>query len=185
MDSQKAIGIENKMPWHLPEDLRHFRKLTLGHAVVMGRATYESIGRPLPQRRNVVLTRNREFEAPGCTVVHSLQEAIVASEKESKIFIIGGADVYSQALPLADLMYLTEITCETSALQLFKPFECDTYFPTFNSNEWRQVRRGQRQLAKGTANAKFYYRFSEYKRRKKKIETHVHVSRSSSSFSVV
>lgn len=124
-----AIGKDNQLLWHLPDDLKQFKKLTSGHTVVMGRKTYESIGKPLPNRTNVIITRNENYEAPGCIVVSSLEEAI---RTESDVYIIGGAEIYQQALPLTDRIHLTEV--QTSV-------EGDTFFPKLDSAEWHELSR--------------------------------------------
>jgi dihydrofolate reductase len=121
----RGIGKDNRLLWHIPEDMRRFRELTTGHAVVMGQKTYESIGRPLPNRTNVVLTRDPGFAAPGCVVCRSLDEALEKAREteEEEVFIIGGGTVYRQTLPLADRLYLTLVKGE---------FEADTFFPDFS-----------------------------------------------------
>jgi len=122
-----VIGARGKMPWHMPADLKHFRRLTKGHVVVMGRKTYESMGGALPRRHNVVLTRDASFAAAGCEVVGSV-EAVLREERP--VYIIGGAEVYRQFLPHADVLYLTRIDAE---------FEGDTFFPAFDESQWRVV----------------------------------------------
>lgn len=126
-----VIGDKNALLWNIKEDMRHFRTITSGHPVVMGRKTFESIGRPLPNRTNVVITRgDSTFE--GCEVAHSLEEAIAMFPAEEEIFIIGGAQIYAQALPLADKLYLTIVHQE---------YEGDTSFPEFDIKEWREISR--------------------------------------------
>lgn len=130
-----VIGKANALPWHLPEDMKHFKVLTTGHAVLMGRKTWESLPpkfRPLPNRRNLVLTRDTSFVAPGATVVHTLDEAMKVGADGTAIFIIGGAEVYRLALPLAQRLELTEIDAA---------FEGDAHFPTFDCTQWRAVKR--------------------------------------------
>lgn len=129
---QRVIGQHNRLPWRLPADLSHFRRTTLGHAVIMGRRNYESIGRPLPERLNIVLSSDHGYHAPGCRVVSSLTEALDAAAGDPEIFIIGGAQVYAQALPLATRMYLTLID---------GVFDGDTWFPEYAEREWREVAR--------------------------------------------
>jgi dihydrofolate reductase len=132
MNKQFAIGKDNQLLWHLPDDLRAFKALTLGAAVLMGRKTYQSIGRPLPQRRNIVVTRNPvEFAAPGCIVVGSVEEGI-AKAGEQAIFIIGGAEIYAQAMPYITKLYISLVEAELAA---------DTFFPTLDWNDWREVSR--------------------------------------------
>lgn len=124
-----VIGDRNALLWHIAEDLRNFRRITSGHPVVMGRKTYESLGRPLPNRTNVVVTR-QTLELPGCTVVHSLEEALRLFPAEEECFVIGGAQIYAQALPLADRFYLTRVE---------HPYEGDTRFPDWSPDQWRLV----------------------------------------------
>ncbi|MGA7749149.1 MAG: dihydrofolate reductase, partial [Gallionella sp.] len=105
MAKNRVIGINNTLPWHLPADLKHFKALTMGHHIVMGRKTYESIGKPLPGRTSVVVTRNAHYAPPGVVVVNSLEAAIAACGNDEEIFVIGGAELYSQAIDLADRIY--------------------------------------------------------------------------------
>lgn len=137
MDELRGIGINNKLPWRLPADLAFFKKTTLGHTILMGRKTYESIGRPLPGRQNVVLTRDASFVAEGCEVVHSAEEVAAAygragSKAAEELFVIGGAEVYDLMLPQADRMYITEIAHR---------FEADAFFPEVDRGQWRVVSR--------------------------------------------
>jgi dihydrofolate reductase len=131
-----VIGRENRMPWHLPEDLAHFKRLTLGHPVVMGRKTYESVvatlGKPLPGRTNIVVTRQAGFEAPGCIVSPSLDAALAAARETEEVFVIGGAEIYRLALERADRVYLTRIHAA---------FEGDTTFPALDPAYWRETAR--------------------------------------------
>lgn len=119
MSRNHVIGRAGQLPWHLPEDLQHFKATTMGHPIIMGRKTYESIGRPLPGRRNIVVTRNADYQAEGITIVHSLDEAIEHCVDQDA-FVIGGAQLYAQALPRANRIYLTLIDSEIAG---------DTYFP--------------------------------------------------------
>lgn len=128
--SNNVIGRDGGLPWHLPDDLRQFKRLTTGKAVIMGRSTYESIGRPLPDRRNIVMTRNADYVADGCDVVSSVSEAIDALEGAEEAMIIGGGQVYRDFLPLADRIYLTRVQAEV---------EGDTYFPEIDEAAWRLV----------------------------------------------
>lgn len=125
-----VIGDKNRLLWHIAEDLRHFKALTTGHPVVMGRKTYESLGRPLPNRANVVVTR-QQIAIPGCTVVHSLREALALFGPEEEVFVIGGAQIYAEALPLADRFCLTRVE---------RDYEGDTHFPAWDPAAWRLVR---------------------------------------------
>lgn len=126
MDEDRTIGNEGGMPWHLPADLKHFKHTTLGKPVVMGRRTYESIGKPLPERRNIVLSRGG-FSADGIEIAGSLEEALDLVKDEEEIMIIGGADVFERTLPKADRIYLTRIHAH---------FEGDTHFPPFDHDDW-------------------------------------------------
>jgi dihydrofolate reductase len=119
MARNRVIGVNNTLPWHLPADLRHFKALTMGHHIVMGRKTYESIGKPLPGRTSVVVTRNAGYAQPGVVVVNSLAAAISACGNDEEIFVIGGAELYRQAIDLADRIYLTEIEVDISGDALF------------------------------------------------------------------
>ncbi|MBQ4502756.1 MAG: dihydrofolate reductase [Alistipes sp.] len=125
-----VIGDKNTLLWHLREDMIHFRTITSGHPVVMGRKTYDSIGRPLPKRTNVVITRDTELQIEGCTMAHSLTEAVEMFDSSEEVFIIGGAQIYSQAMPIADRLYLTIID---------KEYEGDSSFPEIDYNSWRQI----------------------------------------------
>lgn len=145
-----TIGAGNALPWRLAEDLRHFKALTLGHPIVMGRRTFESIGRPLPGRRNLVVSRNRAFAAAGCEVHASLQGAIAACGAADVLFVIGGAQVYAQALPLARCLHLTEIDAD---------FPGDVRFPEFDRREWIESSRERHR-----AEAGFDFDFVTYRR---------------------
>ncbi|MBI5110338.1 MAG: dihydrofolate reductase [Rhodocyclales bacterium] len=129
-----VIGKDNRLPWHLPADLRHFKALTTGHAVIMGRKTWESLPekfRPLPGRQNIVVTRSAAYAAAGATVAGSLPDAVAAAAGE-EAFVIGGAELYQVALPLADRLQLTEIDAE---------FDGDTWFPARDPRQWREAVR--------------------------------------------
>jgi len=128
----RVIGTDNRLPWHLPEDLRRFKALTLGHPVVMGRKTHASIGRPLLGRANVILTRDRDYAAPGCIVVHTLEAALDAAAATDEIFVIGGAEIYALALPRANRLHLTEIHAD---------FPGDALFPAFEAGVFKLVSR--------------------------------------------
>jgi dihydrofolate reductase len=129
MARNRVIGRDNALPWRLPAELAHFKRVTLGHPVVMGRKTYESIGKPLPGRLNIVVTRNRDFRAPGCEVVGSLQEAYKAAGDADEVSIIGGTSLFEAALPTADRIHLTEVDAEV---------EGDTWFPDFDRSQWQE-----------------------------------------------
>ncbi len=132
MASNRVIGANNALPWRLPADLRHFRHLTLGHPVIMGRRNHESLGRPLPGRRNIVITRQAGYGAEGCTVVGSVEEALRAAAGDTEIFIIGGATIYAQTLDRADRLYATLIDAAVPG---------DTLFPPFDTREWVEIAR--------------------------------------------
>jgi dihydrofolate reductase len=132
MALNRTIGINNTLPWRCPADLKHFKSLTMGHHMIMGRKTYDSIGKPLPGRTTVVVSRNPALKIEGCIVTHTLDEAIAACAGDEEIFIVGGAELYSQALPLAQTLYLTEIQQDITG---------DAHFPALNLAEWREVSR--------------------------------------------
>ena len=140
------------MPWRLPEDLKRFRRLTIGHAVIMGRKTFESIGTPLTGRNNIVISRSREWARPGCVVAHDLEAALAAVEASRDAFVIGGAQIYALALPHAQRLHMTEIE---------RDFEGDAFFPEFDRSLWREVSR-ERHASSG--NEGFDYAFVEYER---------------------
>lgn len=125
-----VIGKGNTLLWRLPADMKHFRKLTIGKPIIMGRKTYESIGRPLPERTNIVLTRDKNFAPEGCVVVHSVEEALGKAAGHEEVMIVGGGEIYNLFLPLAKRMYLTLVDHD---------FEGDTYFPDFPREEWQEV----------------------------------------------
>lgn len=140
-----VIGFENKMPWHLPRDLRYFKRVTLGYPIVMGRKTFESLKcKALPGRRNIVVTKNERYKASNCEVVHSLKEAIQICGRVKQIFIIGGGQLYKAALPFADSIYLTKIRNKNNTGDLFNLFKGDTFFPKINVTEWKEIHQGRR-----------------------------------------
>ena len=130
MAEQRVIGRGNAMPWHLPADLRHFKTVTMGKPVVMGRRTFESIGRPLPGRRNLVISRNPEWQAAGVDVAPSLEAALAMVADCDEVMIIGGGQLYQEALPRADRLYLTHIDLAV---------EGDTRFPAFDDGQWQRI----------------------------------------------
>lgn len=132
MDRNRLIGRENQLPWHLPADLAHFKAITTGYPILMGRKTHESIGRPLPNRTNIVLTRDKNYQAEGVITVHSLEEAQSYCQAYPEIFIIGGAEIYRLAMPKLHRLYLTLID---------HAFQGDAYFPEWSASEWREVSR--------------------------------------------
>ncbi len=132
MGNNRVIGIKNKLPWDLPADLEHFRQMTKGKPIIMGQKTFESIGKPLPDRTNIILTLDENFNPLGCIVVHSIEEALETAKDFPEVMICGGVSIYRQFLPLADRMYLTLIEGD---------FEGDAYFPEFDWNDWKEVGR--------------------------------------------
>jgi dihydrofolate reductase len=154
-----CIGLDNKLPWYLPEDLKYFKAVTSGKPVIMGRSTFDSLGRPLPNRTNIVITRNREFTAPeGVRVVHSLDEAIKVAEAvahiagNEEIVIIGGAQIYAEALPRITRMYLTEVKKNVSG---------DAFFPAWEKADWQEAGRESHHYEP----AQLDYSFVVYERR--------------------
>src|SRR6202163_1526185 len=127
-----VIGACNSLPWHLPEDLKHFRTLTSGHTVIMGRKTWESIGRPLPNRQNIVVSRQAGLSLDGASVANTLAAAIALADRPDPVFVIGGEALYRSALPLAAVLYLTEIA---------RDFDGDARFPVFEHDAWREIAR--------------------------------------------
>lgn len=123
----RKIGFEGKLPWKLLDDTAMFKKITLGHKIIMGRKTYESIGHPLPGRENIILTNHPDFSAPGCQIVLSLNEALEKVQKDEEVFVIGGGLIYNLALPLTQKMYLSHVDADVQA---------DAFFPEFNSQDW-------------------------------------------------
>ncbi len=133
MDRNRLIGKNDGMkglPWHLPADLQFFKRVTTGHTVIMGRKTYESIGKPLPNRRNLVITRQKNLDLQGCITFTSIADLLAEVAQDEEAFVIGGADVFKQFLPVADRMYITFID---------ETFQGDVYFPAYDETEWRLV----------------------------------------------
>jgi len=152
MAKNNTIGVNNTLPWRCAEDLKHFKALTMGHHMIMGRKTFDSIGKPLPGRTTVVITRNSDLEIEGCVVVHSLDEALAACAGDEEIFIVGGAELYRQALPLVDTLYITEIQQEV---------EGDAHFPEFDRHAWRET---ERVVSSQAAPQPLEYHFVTYRR---------------------
>ena len=156
LSRNRAIGRNNAMPWHLPADLKRFKALTLGHPVIMGRKTWDSIlatlGKPLPGRQSIVLTRNGTAVLPGATVAHAMATAIAAAGHVDEVFVIGGAEIYALALPLADRLHLTEIDADV---------EGDAFFPPISGEAFVETGREA-----GPAHADWRYEFATYERRK-------------------
>lgn len=153
MDEADLIGRDNDLPWRLPADLQYFRRVTMGKPIIMGRHTHDSIGRPLPGRHNIVVTRTTGYHAEGCTVVNSLDAAFDASRGSDEVMVMGGASLYAQCLPLADRLYLTRVHAR---------FEGDTWFPSWDPAQWRETARQDHAADERNAYA---YSFIELERR--------------------
>jgi len=136
----RVIGADNALPWHLPEDLKRFRALTTGHHIIMGRKTYDSLNKLLPNRTTVIVTRNPQYKVPGALIAHSLADAIKQAVNDDEVFLIGGAELYRDGLNLADKLYLTEIDAS---------FEGDAFFPEINLAEWVEIHRETHVSEKG------------------------------------
>lgn len=156
--NNRVIGYQNQLPWHLPADLRHFKELTLGKPIIMGRKTFESIGKPLPGRKNIVVTRDQGYQADGCVVAHSLPEALAQAGAASEVMIIGGTELFAQALPLAHCLYLTFIRAD---------FTGDVFFPLWDAAEWEET---ERQDFGADEKNKYSYSFINYSRRQSQQE---------------
>ena len=130
MAKNRVIGADNKIPWHLPNELRLFKSLTMGHHIVMGRRTYESINRLLPGRTTVIVTRQRDYEVPGAVVAHSVEEALAACRGDDEVFVIGGAELFRETLPIADRLHLTVVDAEPAG---------DTFMPEIDMSAWRET----------------------------------------------
>lgn len=151
--SNNVIGAKNDLIWHLPNDLKHFKSLTSGHPIIMGRKTFESLGRPLPNRTNIVVTRDQNWNAEGIEIASSLLKAIEAAKKiDDDIYIIGGGNIYKQAMEFTDVLYITEVHHE---------FDGDTYFPEIDLDEWEEV---QRENFKKDEKHPYAYSFVMYKK---------------------
>jgi len=148
MAENRVIGRGNQMPWHLPADLRHFKNVTLGKPVIMGRKTFESIGRPLPGRRNVVITRNTAWQAEGVECADSLDAALALVDTHAEVMIIGGGQLYREALPLAHRLYLTHIQLSV--------MDADTWFPDYSSFQWALLSDERHEPDEKNS---YYYRF--------------------------
>lgn len=141
MDAQRGIGVDNQLPWHLPEDLAHFKRVTLGHPIIMGRKTFDSIGRPLPKRRNIVVTRNAGWSHEGVEVAGSLQDAVALAGDEPAS-IIGGAQIFHESMGIADRMIVTHID---------GVYRCDTFFPEIDPALWTVTAREDHRSADGVS----------------------------------
>ncbi|MSQ58209.1 MAG: dihydrofolate reductase [Betaproteobacteria bacterium] len=138
MDRGRVIGKDNRLPWHISEDLKRFKALTMGHPIIMGRKTFESIGRVLPGRENIVVTRKASYAVPaGVKTANSLEAAIALASGEEEVFVIGGREIYDQALPMAHRLHVTLVEGH---------FEGDTHFPSIDASLWREIAREQRSL---------------------------------------
>lgn len=140
--NNNVIGQHNTLPWHLPEDLKHFKALTMGHHIIMGRKTYESLDRLLPGRTTVIVTRNKQYHVEGALVVHSLKQAIKACQDDAEVFLIGGAELYEIGLAHADKLYLTEVHAD---------FNGDAFLPIFDLEHWQEMSREKHQAENGLA----------------------------------
>ena len=129
ISENNAIGKNNQLLWYLPADLRHFKNITTGHTVIMGRKTYDSVGKPLPNRRNIIITR-RDITIEGCEVVKSIEDALALCANENEVFIVGGAEIYKQSIHLTDRIYLTIV---------HQKFDADSFFPEINYNVWKET----------------------------------------------
>jgi len=157
MAQNRTIGINNTLPWRCPEDLKHFKALTMGHHLIMGRKTFDSIGKSLPGRTTVVVTRDRRLKIDGCTVVHSLPEAIASCARDPQIFVVGGEQLYAQAMDLVDALYITEIQQDVIG---------DAVFPDFDKSEWLEV---SRETHHQETPQPLEYHFIEYQRKSHSI----------------
>ena len=147
------LGKNNDLIWHLPNDLKRFKKVTAGHHVIMGRKTFESLGKPLPNRTNIVITRNHDYKAEGCVIVNSLEEAItLAKTEDPNPYILGGAQIYKQAIKIADVLDLTLVDAELNA---------DAFFPNINTTIWKEVERYDHQMDE---KHQYNYSFVTYKK---------------------
>lgn len=138
--NNRVIGINNTLPWHLPEDLKRFKALTMGHHIIMGRKTYESLGRLLPGRTTVIVTRNQDYKVEGALIANSLQDAIAQCKGDDEAFLIGGAELYQDGLKFSDKLYITEIDLDVAG---------DAHFPDFDSQDWQEIAREAHVSEKG------------------------------------
>ena len=130
MAKNRVIGVDNGIPWHLPNELRIFKNVTMGHHIVMGRKTYESINRLLPGRTTVIVTRQKDYAVPGALVAHSVEQSLAACRGDDEVFVIGGAELFRETLPIADRLHLTVVDAEPRG---------DTFMPQFDMSEWRET----------------------------------------------
>jgi dihydrofolate reductase len=154
MAENRVIGLKNQLPWHLSADLKRFKQITMGFPIIMGRKTYESIGRPLPGRQNIIISRNPSFKAEGCQVFHDLDDAIqMAVSAYEQVFVIGGATLYAEALKWASRIYLTQVHAQIDG---------DTFFPEFASLDWSETHR---ETFDDDPTVDFSYSFIQFERR--------------------
>jgi dihydrofolate reductase len=155
MAENRVIGRDNALPWHLPDDLMRFKQRTEGHVVIMGRRTFESVGRPLPRRRSIVVTRKHDYHPPGAEIAHSLEEALERAREsgQSEVFILGGAEIYAVALPEADRLELTIVHADVTG---------DTFFPECDLSEWALLEEQRHEADNRHAHA---FSFRTYERR--------------------
>jgi len=151
--SNNALGKDNQLIWHLPADLKRFKKVTLGHHIIMGRKTFESLGKPLPKRTTIIITRNKDYKQEGCIVVNSLQQAIEAAKADENPYILGGAEIYKQAIKIADKLDLTLVD---------QSFEADVFFPKIDFTIWREAARED---FKADENNNYNFSFISYLRK--------------------
>ncbi|MDD4915955.1 MAG: dihydrofolate reductase [Methylococcales bacterium] len=152
MSSNRAIGVNGKMPWHLPADLKRFKQITMGHPVIMGRKTFEAIGKPLPGRRNIILSSQTDYRRQNCMTVNEMPAALKLCADSEEAFVIGGASLYQALITRADFLYLTEIC---------KAFDGDTFFPEIDYRQWQEL---ERQEVDDDRSVDFKYRFLKYRR---------------------
>ncbi len=148
-----ALGKNNQLIWHLPADLKRFKKITSGHHIIMGRKTFESLGKPLPNRTTIIITRNANFKAAGCIIVNSLTEAVKIAAIDENPFILGGAEIYKQAMDVADILDLTIV---------HKEFDADVFFPEIDHTIWKEI---SREDLKADDKNKYDYSFVTFKKR--------------------
>jgi len=153
ISENNALGKDNELIWHLPADLKRFKKTTTGHHIIMGRNTYESIGKPLPNRTTVIITKNTNYKVDGCIIVHSLDEALEISKQDETPFIIGGAQIYKQAISIVDKLDITEV---------HHSFDADVFFPKIDLTIWKEKNRT---LFKADEKNKYDYSFVSYIRK--------------------
>ncbi len=150
-----ALGKDNQLIWHLPADLKRFKQVTLNHHIIMGRKTFESLGKPLPNRTSIIITRNKNYKVAGCILVNSLEEALKAAEKDENPYILGGAEIYKQAIEIADKLDITFV---------HHNFEADAFFPKIDTTIWKET---SRQDFKADDKNKYDYSFVSFEKKEK------------------